>query len=242
MLRLDDLQNGYSIWQDPDLFCFGIDAVLLAHYPALKKHDRILDMGTGFAPVPLILEAENKKRGLGASITGLEIQERAAEIARKSVVYNHVGDDVRIITGDIRTAPADLGAASFTLITCNPPYMAAGDGIIGSDEARAIARTEMKCTLHDVVSSAGRLLVPGGRFAMIHRPFRLPEIFSEMQEVGLSPKRMRLVFPYADAEPSMVLVEAMRGGRPYLRCDAPLVVHNRDRSYTDEILKIYGRK
>ncbi len=77
---------------------------------------------------------------------------------------------------------------------------------------------------------------------MIHRPFRLPEIFSEMQAAGLSPKRMRLVFPYADAEPSMVLVEAVRGGRPYLRCGAPLVIYNRDRSYTDEILSMYGRK
>ncbi len=151
MLRLDDLQNGYFIWQDPDMFCFGVDAVLLAHYPALKKHDQILDMGTGFAPVPLILEAENKKRRLEAGITGLEIQERAAEIARKSVDYNHVGADVRILTGDIRTAPDLLGASSFTLVTCNPPYMAAGDGIIGSDEAKAIARTEMKCTLHDVL-------------------------------------------------------------------------------------------
>lgn len=240
MLRCDDLQNGYRIWQDPDMFCFGVDAVLLAHYPALKENDRILDMGCGFAPIPLILAAEAGKQKKSAEIHGLEIQERAAEIAGMSVRENGLESRITITNGDIREAVHLYGAASFSLITCNPPYMAVKDGLVGEDRAKAIARTELMCTLHDVVCAAGTLLAPGGRFAMIHRPFRLPEIFRELTAVRLEPKRLRFVHPYADAEPTMVLVEAVRGGKPYLHAEPPLVIYNRDRTYTEELLRIYG--
>ena len=240
-LRLDDLENGFRIWQDPSMFCFGVDAVLLAHYPALKDGDRIVDLGTGFAPIPLILLAEARKRKLRVTITGLELQERAAEIARRSVRDNGTDDSISIVNGDIRTAGERLGAGCATLVVSNPPYMAAADGLIGTNPAKALARTELRCTLHDVVSQAARLLVPGGRFAMIHRPFRLPEIFRELQAAGLEPKRLRFVHPRADAEPAMVLLEASRGGRPHLKVGPPLVIYAQDHTYTEELLRIYGR-
>ncbi len=241
MLRKDDLQNGYHIFQDPDYFCFGVDAVLLAHFPKLKKGDRILDMGTGFAPIPLILHAEAKKRGLDLPLTGLEIQEYPAQIAEESVVLNHLEDAIDIVRGDIKEAAKIFGAASFSLITCNPPYMAAADGLVGESEQRAIARTEVKCTLADVIREAAKCLVPGGRFAMIHRPFRLVEIFEEMRKNRLEPKRLRLICPYPDAEPTMVLVEGVRGGKPYLVTEPPLIIYQKDGSYTKELLHIYGR-
>ncbi len=241
MLRLDDLQNGYHIWQDPDLFCFGVDAVLLAHYPALKKNDRILDMGCGFAPIPFILCAEARKAGIQPDITGLEIQTYVADIARKSVAENHAEQDVRIVNGDIKEAAELFGAASFSLITCNPPYMPAKNGIIGSSEAKAVARTELKCTLDDVCRTASKLLIPQGRFAMIHRPSRIPEIIETLRNYRMEPKRMRLIYPYADAEASMVLIEAVRGGRPYMTVESPLIIYESNREYTKELLRIYGR-
>lgn len=242
MLRKDDLQNGYLIYQDPDLFCFGVDAVLLAHYPKLKNHDRILDLCTGFAPVPLIIRAEADKRNFDVEISGLEIQNYVAETARLSVKENHLEEKVRIVTGDVREAASIFGAASFSLITCNPPYMAAKDGLIGSSRAKAVARTELLCTLEDVISSAAKCLMPQGRLALIHKPFRLPEIFGLMRKYRIEPKRMRLVCPYPDAEPTMVLVEGIRGGKPYLKVDPPLFIYSKDRTYTKELLKIYGRE
>ncbi len=241
MPRCDDLQNGYRIWQDPGMFCFGVDAVLLGHYPRLRDGDRILDLCTGFAPVPLILSARARDLGIAVSITGIEIEERAVELARLSVKDNGLEGQVRIVTGDIREAVDRFGAASFSLVTSNPPYMPVNGGLVGADPVRAAARTEIRCTLRDVVSSAAKLLVPGGRFAMIHRPFRLPEIFGEMRSARLEPKRLRLVYPYIDAEPTMVLVEGTKGGNPGLKTDSPLIIYGDDRQYTEEILAIYGR-
>ncbi|MDO5703304.1 MAG: tRNA1(Val) (adenine(37)-N6)-methyltransferase [Lachnospiraceae bacterium] len=242
MLRTDDLMNGYHILQDTDFFCFGIDAVLLSHYPALKAGDRVMDLGTGFAPIPLIMHAEARRQGLvpGFKITGLELQERPAEIAARSVAENHLSDEIEIVRGDIREAEELFGPASFSLVTCNPPYMPAGDGIKSADEARAIARTEIRCTLEDVIRTASALLKMRGRFAMIHRPFRLPEIMACLTKYHLEPKRMRMVHPAADTEPSMVLIESVKGGRPRLAVDPPLIVYNKDRTYTEEIYKIYG--
>lgn len=242
MLRKDDLQNGYMIYQDPELFCFGVDAVLLAHYPKLKNHDRILDLCTGFAPVPLILRAEADKRKLEVEISGLEIQPYVAETARLSVKENQLEEKVHIVTGDVKEAASLFGAASFSLVTCNPPYMAAKDGLIGTSRAKAVARTEILCTLEDVISSASKCLRPQGRLALIHKPFRLPEIFELMRKYHVEPKRMRLICPYPDAEPTMVLVEGLRGGRPYLKVDPPLFIYNKDRTYTKELLNIYGRE
>ena len=183
MLRCDDLMNGYHIWQDTDLFCFGIDAVLLAHYPALRRGDRIMDLGTGFGPIPLILRAEAEKKGLipGIRITGLELQHAAASLADQSVRENGLSEEIEIREGDIREAEALFGPASFSLITCNPPYMAAKEGLISENEGRAIARTEICCTLEDVIRVSSRLLKMSGRLALIHRPHRLPEIFGLMR-------------------------------------------------------------
>ncbi len=242
MLRLDDLQNGYHLWQEPEMFCFGVDAVLLAHYPKLKKKDRILDMGCGFGPIPLILLAEANKRELPVEITGLELQESVAEIAQKSVLYNQVEDKVRIVQGDIREAVGLFGAASFSLITCNPPYMPADNGLIGVSKEKAIARTELKCTLEDVISTASKLLEVRGRFAMIHRPARIPEIIVKLRKYQLEPKRMRLVHPYVSSDATMVLIEAVRCGRPYMKVEPPLVIYEKQQSYTKELLQIYGRE
>ncbi|MEE3420049.1 MAG: methyltransferase [Lachnospiraceae bacterium] len=242
MMRLDDLQNGFKIWQDPDLFCFGVDAVLLAHYPRLKKNDRICDLGTGFAPIPLILKAEANRFHLPVRITGLEIQDYVASIARKSVADNGLSEeDIHIVTGDLREAASLLGAGSCSLVTCNPPYMPASAGLVGGREEKAIARTELKCTMADVAASAGRLLNAGGRFSLIHRPQRLVDIFLELRKNRLEPKRLRFVHPYEDAAPTMVLVEAVKDGRPYLVTEPPLVIYKKDRTYTEELLRIYGR-
>ena len=240
MPRCDDLQNGYRIWQDPGMFCFGVDAVLLGHYPRLRDGDRILDLCTGFAPVPLILSARARDLGIAVSITGIEIEERAVELARLSVKDNGLEGQVRIVTGDIREAVDRFGAASFSLVTSNPPYMPVNGGLVGADPVRAAARTEIRCTLRDVVSSAAKLLVPGGRFAMIHRPFRLPEIFEALSAHKLEAKRMRLIQPFAGKEPNMVMIEARKNAKRRLTIEPPLIVRNDDGEYTAEIQQIYN--
>ncbi len=239
-LRRDDLQNGYFLWQDPSMFCFGIDAVLLSHYPEIKDGDSVADLGTGFAPIPHMMHADARRRGIRIRITGIEIQERAALLAERSVRENGLDGDIRIIHGDLKEAVSLCGAASFSLVVSNPPYVKRGSGLVGKDEAKAAARSELFCTFEDVASQAAALLRPKGRFAMIHRPGRLPELFGVLRQCRLEPKRMRLVCPYADADASMVLLEAVKGGRPGLKAEPPLIVYHRDQTYTEEVLRIYG--
>lgn len=235
--RLDDLQTGgYYLIQNPEWFCFGIDAVLLSSFAKVKTGERALDLGTGTGIIPILLEAKNE----GQTYAGLEIQEGCADMARRSVRYNRLEDKVKITTGDIKEAADIYGAASFEVVTVNPPYMIGQHGIRNGNEAKYIARHEILCTLEDVLMQSARLLTEKGRFYMVHRPFRLPEILSGMCRFGIEPKRMRLVHARIEKEPNMVLIEGIKGARPRMRVEPPLIVYGRDGRYTEEVLCMYG--
>lgn len=235
--RIDDLQkNGYKIIQNPEKFCFGMDAVLLSGFARAKRGEHCLDLGCGNGIIPILMEAKTE----GASFTGLEIQPYSADLARRNVALNHLEDRVRIVEGDIRDASELFGASSFQVVTSNPPYMTADHGIRNKDEAKTIARHEVLCNLEDVIRESARLLVPSGRFYLVHRPFRLAEIISLMVQYRIEPKRMQLVYPFVDREPNMVLIEGLRGGRSRMTVEKPLIVYREPGKYTDEIYDIYG--
>ena len=235
--RIDDLQrNGYCIIQDPDRFCFGMDAVLLSGFATAKDGARVLDLGTGTGIIPILLAAKTK----AAHLTGLEVQADSADMAGRSVALNGLEEKINIVTGDIKGADKLFHAASFDVITCNPPYMIGAHGLKNPEDAKAIARHEILCTLEDVISQAAKLLVPGGRFFLVHRPFRLAEIIVTLTKYRLEPKRMRLVYPFADKDPNMVLLEAVRGGRPRMTVEKPLIVYREPGVYMPEIYEVYG--
>ena len=235
--RLDDLNiKGYYIIQDPERFCFGMDAVLLSGFANIRKGDKVLDLGTGTGIIPILLAAKTQ----GEHFTGLEIQEESADMAERSVQYNHLEDRISIVTGDIKDASNIFGASSFDVITTNPPYMIGEHGLKNGNDAKTIARHEVLCTLDDILMQSNRILKQSGRFYMVHRPFRLAEIFSKMVAYGIEPKRMQLVYPTINKEPNMVLIEGYRGGKSRIKIEKPLIVYNEDGSYTDEILVIYG--
>lgn len=235
--RLDELQrNGYRIIQDPDRFCFGMDAVLLSGFAKAKEGDRLLDLGTGTGIIPILMEAKTDAKHL----TGLEVQKESADMARRSVRLNHLEEKIEIVTGDIKEADALFAAASFDVITCNPPYMIGQHGLVNPEGPKAIARHEILCTFQDVVKAAAKLLKPGGHFYLVHRPFRLAEIMTTLSQYKLEPKRMQLVYPFVDKEPNMVLLEAVRGGRSRMQVEKPLIVYKEPGVYMPEIYEIYG--
>lgn len=235
--RLDDLQrNGFQIIQNPEKFCFGMDAVLLSGFANAKKGDRVLDMGTGTGIIPILMAAKTQAMHL----TGLEIQEESADMAFRSVALNGLSERIAIVRGDIKEADRLFPAASFDVITCNPPYMIGQHGLTNPDAPKAIARHEVLCTLEDVVSRAAVLLKPGGHFYMVHRPFRLAEIMVTMTQYKLEPKRMQLVYPFVDKEPNMVLIEGVRGGKSRMTVEKPLIVYKEPGVYMPEIYDIYG--
>lgn len=235
--RLDDLQrNGYKIIQSPEKFCFGMDAVLLSGFASAPEGGRVLDLGTGTGIIPILMAAKTDAKEL----IGLEIQEESADMAQRSVIYNDLQDRVRIVQGDIKEAGQLFDAASFDVVTSNPPYMIGGHGLKNPEGPKAIARHEVLCDLEDVIRTAARCLKSGGKFYMVHRPFRLAEIMVLMHEYKVEPKRMQLVYPYADKEPNMVLIEGARGGRSRLTVEKPLIIYEAPGKYTPEIYDIYG--
>ncbi|MCR5451108.1 MAG: tRNA1(Val) (adenine(37)-N6)-methyltransferase [Lachnospiraceae bacterium] len=235
--RLDDLQiSGRYILQDPKRFCFGMDAVLLSGFVSVKPGETVIDLGTGTGILPILLEAKTK----GEHFTGLEIQSESADMAQRSVSLNGRNDRISIVCGDIREASGIFGKASFNVVVSNPPYMIADHGIANPSDAKAIARHEICCKLEDLIRETKALLRPDGRCYFVHRPFRLVELLSDMHIAGIEPKRLRMVHPYKDKEPSMVLVEGKKGGRPRLSVEPPLIIYEKDGVYTKEVDEIYG--
>ena len=158
------------------------------------------------------------------------------------MAHNGLEDKIDIVTGDIKEASHIFGNDSYEVIVSNPPYMIGEHGLKNDNKALYIARHEALCTLDDLIREGAKVLKMKGRFYMVHRPFRLPEIFSKMCSYGIEPKRMRLVYPYADKEPNMVLIEGLKGGKPRLAVDPPLIVYEKNGDYTEELLKLYGMK
>lgn len=235
--RLDDLQrNGLKIIQKTDGFCFGMDAVLLSGFASVKPGEQALDLGTGTGIIPLLLSAKTK----GEHFTGLEIQTEIMKMAQRSVALNGLEKKIDIIQGDIKEASRIFGAASFDVVTSNPPYMNDAHGLKNPGDVKAISRHEVLCTLEDVVREGTKALKPGGRFYMVHRPHRLAEIITVMRQYKLEPKRMKFVHPFADKDANMVLIEAVRGGGAWLKLEPPVIVYKEPGVYTDEIYEIYG--
>ena len=220
--RLDDLQiGGLELIQNPSGFCFGVDAVFLSDFVKVKPGETVLDLGTGNGIIPILLSA---KTG-GKKFTGLEIQENTADMARRSVAYNHLEDRIEIVTGDIKEAAEIFKPAFFDVITTNPPYMLSQHGLRNPDDAKAIARHEVLCTLDDILRESMRLLQDKGRFYMIHRPFRLTEIMIKMNHYKIEPKRIQFIHPYIDKEPVLVLIEGVRGARPRVTVEPPIIIY-----------------
>ena len=235
--RLDALlSNGLQIIQKTDGFCFGMDAVLLSGFASVKPGERALDLGTGTGIIPLLLSAKTK----GDHFTGLEIQTEIMKMAQRSVALNGLEKKIDIIQGDIKEASRIFGAASFDVVTSNPPYMNDAHGLKNPGDVKAISRHEVLCTLEDVVREGTKALKPGGRFYMVHRPHRLAEIITVMRQYKLEPKRMKFVHPFADKDANMVLIEAVRGGGAWLKLEPPVIVYKEPGVYTDEIYEIYG--
>ena len=234
--RVDDLhRNGYMLIQDPKRFCFGIDAVLLSGFARAEKGSKVLDLGTGTGVIPILMEAKNED----AHFTALEIQEESAEMASRSVALNGLEEKIDIVCGDIKEADKLFKAASFDVITTNPPYMNDGGGIKNDYCPKTIARHEVLCSLDDIARVSSKLLKFGGKLFMVHRPHRLTDIMCTLRENKLEPKVIRFVHSYVDKEPTMVLVEATRSGKPMVKVMPPLIVYGSEGKYTDEINEIY---
>lgn len=220
-MTLDDLQNGYCLYQSENGFRFGADAVLLSDYVKADPGDRILDLGTGNGIIPVLLAAKGK----GEHITGLELQKEQVMLAEKSLEYNGLSEKIDIINGDIKDFRELLRRSSFEIVVCNPPYVKAGAGKTAADSGRAAARHELFCTFDDICEAAAYALKPAGRFFFVHRPWRLAELIRILSGHGFELKKIRFVHPHAGKDANLFLAEALKGGAAGLAVEAPRVMY-----------------
>ena len=234
--RLDDLmKSGRHIIQNTQEFCFSLDAVLLAHFLSLKSRQKVLELGTGTGVIPLIIADEV------ARVDAVELNPVMAELASRNVWLNELEEKIFVREGDYRAIRELYKPESFDVVLANPPYLPVGEGQANKLSGVARARHEFTATLQDVVAAARYGLRFGGHFGMVHLPERLGEIIVALHEKQMEVKRLQMVQPKAGKAPNMMLIEAVVGASPGgLKVLPPLIVHQDDGSYTDEILQIYG--
>lgn len=243
MKRIDKTGFGnLVIVQDDELFCYGVDAVILADFASAKRNDEVMDLCTGNGIIPFILA---HKYGC-KKIYGLEIQEDSIALAEESLEKNadeldEIGSHIEFFLDDANEVKEFFEAESCSLVTCNPPYFEEEKGVVGEKDAKRIARFESSATLEDFLSASAYLLKGKGRLCMIHRPERLCDIFELMRKYDLEPKRMRLVQDTPDSSPRMVMIEAVKGAKKQLSIMPSLIVHGDVQGYSEEIQKIYER-
>lgn len=225
-LRIDDLQNGYFIIQDPKKFCFGVDAVLLSNFVIdnIKENNSILDLGCGNGIIPILLCAKKSIK-----VTGLEIQKENIELANKSVAYNNLQDKIKLVCGDIKNVGEIFKGKKFDVVVTNPPYIHNGSGLLNVNKSVAISRHEIYCNLRDVISAAAYVLNHGASFYMIHRPQRLTEIITILKENNLQPKYIKFVHSHINSEAKMVMVCAKRGAKEMCKVLPPTIIYSFDK-------------
>ncbi|MCJ7842926.1 tRNA1(Val) (adenine(37)-N6)-methyltransferase [Lederbergia sp. NSJ-179] len=237
--RLDYLlAEDLRIIQSPSVFAFSLDAVLLSRFTYLPiQKGKIIDLCSGNGVVPLLLSNRTK-----AAITGVEIQERLYDMAKRSISYNQLDSKIHMIHGDLKAMPTFLGFNQFDLVTCNPPYFPSqSPEIRNQNEHLAIARHEIYCTLEDVVKCSSQLLKQGGKASFVHRPERLMDLITYMRSYRLEPKRLRFVYPKEGKEANTILVEGIKDSRPGLKVLPPLFVYDHQNEYTEEVRDLlYG--
>ena len=233
-----ELWSGGPTFAQSEHFKLGTDSVLLADFVNIGSCRRGIDLGTGSGILPLLLLTNSEK----LHMTGLEINGDACLCARDNLAQNGLSERSDIVCGDIKNCRKLFSTGQFDLVVANPPYFAEGSGRSSPDLARANAREEKSCTLDDICAAAAFLTHTGGTFCLVHRAERLSEVLCKLTSCGLEPKRLRTVSHSAANEPSLVLIEARRGGKTGLKIMPPLFLRNSDGSETDEILKIYHRE
>lgn len=234
--RLDDLLiDNLKLIQNPDYFCFSLDAVLLANFIRPKKNSKILDLGTGNGILPHLVQAKFQTK----KIYGIDIQPEVIEMAQRSAKYNGLEEKIEFINLDLKEALGEFGTEAFDYLISNPPYMKAESGSVNSKDRVAIARHEIHCNLEDIIRVSNQLVKYKGKVAYVYRTQRLAELLSLLEKYNFACKRMRLIYPKLEEQANLVLIEAVKGGGVGLEVLPPLFVYNSDGSYTAEIEEIY---
>ena len=237
--RIDDLEfKNLKIIQNKDGFCFGIDSVLLSDFAKnIKKDSMVLDLGTGTGIIPILLCGKTKLK----KVTGIELQEEVAKMAKKSIKLNNLEDKFNVINENILNLNKIYENQTFDVIVSNPPYKKKDTGITNENEKKIISRHEISASLEDFIKISKDLLKDKGEFYMVHRPERLVDIFELMRKYKIEPKILKMVYSYKNKEPKLILIKGVKNAKPFLKVESNLYIYEDTGKYTKEILKIYNK-
>ena len=231
---LNDLlgYKNIKIYQNTQMFSFSLDSVLLANFVNInKKICNILDIGTGNAPIPLILSQKTD-----ANIVGVEIQEDVYALAIKSIKYNNLNSQITIINDDINNKYKEWNSESFDIITCNPPFFKVTENVKFNESVyKRYARHEITLNIDQIFQIAKKLLKNNGSINIVHRPDRLVEILITMKKNNIEPKRLKFIYPRINENANMVLIEGVKMGKSGVKIESPLIVHDKDGNYTEDV-------
>lgn len=229
--------KGMKVVQNPDWFSFSLDSVLLPRFVTLNKDVKnILDIGTGNAPIPLILSTKTK-----AKIFGIEIQPDIYELAKESIAINNLESQVQLINDDVKNIDQYFETGFFDVIVSNPPYFKLQEKSKKNiDIHKTIARHELKLNSEDIIKLASRYLKNNGILAIVHRSDRLIELIELFRKYKIEPKKIQLIYPKENTEANIVLIEGRKGGNAGLKILPPIIAHNEDGSYSDKITSYFS--
>ena len=237
--RIDDLQfRGLKVIQNPESFCFGTDAVLLADFATVKKNAMVCDLGTGTGIIPILLYGRHEFVHCDA----VEIQEDMAQMAQRSMLLNGIESKISVFNRDMRQVKEFLPSCAYSTVVCNPPYKKDCCGEHNDKKTLSLARHEATCTVEDVCAAAAYLLKNGGRLAMINHSDRIVDIFECMRKHNIEPKRVRPVQSRPNRPAYVVLVEGVKEGKPYMNWEPTLCIYDENGNINSEINRIYHIK
>lgn len=228
--------NNLKIVQNTDWFNFSLDSVLLSDFIKVKDDMKIIDFCTGNCPIPLILSTKIK-----TEIYAVELQKEVYDLGKKSIKINNLDNQIKLLNKDVKDLANIFETDTFDLITCNPPYFKIEEfSKLNDNSIKTIARHEKMINLENIFKLAKKLLKNNGKIAMVHRTDRLIDIIMEMKKNNIEPKRIRYIYPKENTKSNMVLIEGAKNGKPGLIVEKPIIVHNENGNYKEEILKIFN--
>ena len=218
---------------------FSIDPVLVAHYPLIKKHERILDLGCGCGIIGLILCYRHTDKNI--SVTGVEMQAELAQLARLNVAANGYKDRFSIIEANLHGCRELFEPESFSQIIANPPFYRKGSGRLSSNHEAMVARHQGQGGLSVFVDAASYAVKNRGRVNFIYPAELAAELIFSFQRNRIIPKRMQLIYPYPDTKrASLVLVEGIKNGGTGVEIANPLYIYEyRNGPYSKPVLSMF---
>ena len=221
------------IYQDKHSFCYGIDSILLANFINVGLNKKIIDLGTGTMPIPLVLYKKYK-----TNIDCIELQREIYDLAKKTIEINNLSDYINLYNLDIKNVSKKFESNTYDIVIINPPYFE--NKKYNIKESLTLARHNVSIDFNSILTSVNYLLNNKGHFYMINRTENLVEIIEKLKQKNLIPKRICFVHPRKNKKSKLFLIDCIKNGKSGLVIDKPVIIYDDNKNYSSELKEMFG--